>query len=154
MTEEAKIPSLTWTQVLAAIRAIAPAVDGSFLIDDLVKKINHEHDTTYEYAKAAKWVAKFADWGYVRRGDFLPPEPGVRKPKRTYHITKYGHKVNLEGGQDHLLRLLDAIQGYRDFYHIGDPDAEVTAATLMFEIADEVTRLREERFKKREENAP
>lgn len=151
MSEEAKTPSLTWTQVLAAIRAIAPAKDDPFLIDDLVKRINHEHDTEYEYAKAAKWVAKFADWGYVSRGAFLAPEPGVRKPKRTYHITKYGHKVNLEGGQDHLLRLLDAIQGYRDFYHAGDPEAESTSAKLLFEIADDVVRLREERFKKRED---
>lgn len=133
MSESAK---LLWTDVLNLVREIAPTEGWAFTTNDLV-------NAGIEATAAAKWLTKFVDWGYVRRGDFEAGEPG-RRPRRIYHILKRG--LEKEFSVSDVSRLLGAIQTVRG---AEGKEEEAQAMANLFKVADQVVEDREKRFQKK-----
>ncbi len=136
MGKEAKI---TWTQVLEAVRKVAPEIGDAFFVDQVVAKLS------IDSKEAARWMTRFVDWGYAVRGDYEASNNG-RRPRRTYHITKYGTEKEL-GGISDVDRLLGAIRVLREAQ--GEAQ-EKRAITALFKAHDFVVEARENRFQKKD----
>lgn len=136
MTEEAK---LTWSDVLLLVRQIAPTEGWAFTSRDLVA-------AGVEKNEAAKWLTKFVDWGYLRRGEF-EEEAGAfgKRPHRLYHMLKRGLEREL-GGKSDITRLMEAIQAVRDC--VEDKEFQKKISEL-YRVQDQVSEAIKTRFQKK-----
>jgi hypothetical protein len=144
--EESMEERMTWSQVLEAVRAIAPTEGWAFTVGQVAEA------TGLTPKETAKWISKFVDWGYVLRGDFEPQEERAfgKRPRRIYHILKRGVEKEL-GGISDVNRLLDAIYAFR---HASGKEAESRAKANLFKEHDHVVESIQKRFKKKDENVP
>jgi predicted ArsR family transcriptional regulator len=130
---------LGWEDVLRAVREIAPEIDSPFTTTTLSNQAN------IDSVQAAKWLSKFCDWGYVRRGDFESVVQAGRRPLRIYHILKYGLEKEL-GGISYVDRLMQAIENLRE---ASGEKAEAAALKALFQAHDYVEEERQKRFEKK-----
>jgi predicted ArsR family transcriptional regulator len=106
MTREAQ---LLWTGVLAKIQGIATEESTGFTTENLSEAAG------VDSVQAAKWLTKFVDWGYIRRGEFeVGGDPG-RRPRRLYYILKRGLEKDVSDvKKSDVVRLMERIQALID----------------------------------------
>lgn len=144
--EPDEVVKLAWWQVLEAIRLVAQTPDAPFTIDRVLDQVNTPSEIRLPAKDAARWISKFVDWGYLRRGEF-EPGPGVfgQRPRRIYHILQKGLEKEF-GGVTDLDRLLNAI---RDLMDTRGDDGEKEAYQNLVQAYERVIEDRENRFKKK-----
>lgn len=145
-SDESMEVKLAWSQVLEAVRLIAPTEGWAFTVDQVAEA------TGLDVKRAAKWISKFVDWGYVRRGDFEAQDTRAfgKRPRRIYHILKRGVEKEL-GGISDVNRLLNAIQAFRG---ASGKEAERRTKADLFKECDHVVEGIQNRFQKKAEDSP
>jgi hypothetical protein len=129
----------TWTDVLGLVQRIAPTEGWAFTTSDLIQ-------AGLEAKEAAKWLTKFVDWGYIRRGEFEGDKVGIGgRPRRLYHMLERGLKKDVTAiGLSDTDKLLKAILRLREQT---TESGEKRALADLFKVTDEVIEARESRLK-------
>ncbi len=132
---------MSWHEVLGLVKSIAPEEGWAFTTTDLVNAgVDPKH--------AAKWVSKFVDWGYIRRGDFIEKTAGGRgRPQRVYHMLKRGKEKDVTTiSRSDLDRLIDAVEILQT---ADDEKAQATAYQDLIQTKDAILDERKKRLEKK-----
>lgn len=131
MVSQSELHPPAWTDVLDAVKAIAPEVNDTFTVLDVHE--NMVGHFSIDHKKTGQWISKFVEWGYVGRGEFEESKKGKGRPARIYFTLPSAFKERT-GRPSQISRLILAI------YDVQGAPQEETARALqqLYQVRDEI----------------